>query len=277
MTKELEKDLDSFFEAEEAAPEPKPTPEPAPKPEPEPEPTPAPEPEPESESKPMSEPESESEPEPESEPEDELTSLKKQNELLLQRLEELASGKPAASSPVTTPPKEKEEPKEDDDIKFINEDTQLDDLLDDRNKLNKLLNVVYKRGLEASRGLLPTIEEKILRGLPRTIMAQVQQQAYMQAAVDNLFKEYPALNPVRKTVGAIATEVAAEHADWPLDKVFTEAAERAHKVLGIKKEVIRREEGKTKNPAFIDASSGRNKESDTRTSMQKEIDELLTD
>ena len=203
----------------------------------------------------------------EGEDEDELTSLKKQNELLLQRLEEMSGGNYA---PVA-PPKV-EEPRAEDTkskaLSFLKDDEDLDEVLDDKQKLNSLLVRVYEQAMVDAR-------ESVLTQIPRTVLAQVQQQIHLRTTVDSFLSEHENLKPVRKTVGVIANQVAAEHPDWDLVKVLGETAERSYKTLGIKRKALEKPKGGG-SPAFASGGGSRKVVKDVRTSVQKEIDDLIS-
>lgn len=209
---------------------------------------------------------------------DELALMKEQNALLLKQVEEL-------SGRITNPEKkvekkvEKEEEKEEekrelDNINFIGEDEKLDDLLDNREKLNSVLNAVRQKTLEHVLGVIaPNIRENILTGLPGAVSTQVQHQIYMKESINDFFKEHKTLMPYRKSVGLLANEIAAEKPELKFEEILTETAEKAYKTLGLKKEVIKNE--KEEEASFVEQRSSRRKSSDQRTGLQKEMDELL--
>jgi len=207
--------------------------------------------------------------------EDELTTLRKQNEALLKRLEDVEARSKVVEPPVEEKPVE--EPPAKPDLKFVDDDVDLDDLLESREKLNELLLKVHNAATLAA-------EEKTMRSLPQVVLAQVNQQLYLRKNIEKFLEDNEPLRAVRRSVGAIATEVASEHADWPLDKVLDETAERAYKVLGLKrvakKEVPPPEGDKggdaKDSPAFVEGTGGKKlKQSDGRTALQKDIDNTL--
>ena len=73
-------------------------------------------------------------------------------------------------------------------------------------------------------------------------------------------------------------EVVAEHPEWTLKQVMEDAGNRTMTLLGIKKGAAAPEggPGKKRNPALPDKGTGSRKaNADTRSSIQKEIDELV--
>lgn len=206
--------------------------------------------------------------------EDEVTTLRNANKSLMERLEAVEAARLAGPKPVEAAKPVEVKPVE--AIKFIADDADIDEILDSREKLNELLNVVYNKAKEDSA---VGSREGILTSIPSVIMSQVRQQLYIHKNIEGFFNEHKQLVPVKKTVGAIANEVAAEHADWSMPDVLKETANRAYKVLGLKQQV---EEGKKggdnndlENASFVDAKGGRKKIADVRSGVQKEIDDLL--
>jgi len=197
--------------------------------------------------------------------EDELLGLKAQNQALLERLEALAEAKIApkesvAETTVTTSGKKK----------FLKDDEELIEILDDREKFEEVLSRVHEDALVKAR-------EEILSSIPKTVIAQVQQQVYLKKTVDDFMDEHSNLKPVRKTVGLIANEVSAEHADWTLPQVLQETAVRAYKVLGIKQKIVENKGGGNSSPAFATGGDkgSRKVSGSNKSSLQRELDELI--
>ena len=253
--------------------EPEPSPEPGPEPEPEPKPSPDPElslgsaPEPEPSPKPVLVLA------PESEPEDELTQLRNQNKLLLERLEAMPMTQ-VADYVKPVEPTVIVEPEKVEDIKFIEEGADIDELLGSAERLNALLNRVYSMGVEKA---VNSGREATIRSIPQIVMSSVQNQLFFREGIKDFFDANPNLKVARRTVGAVMNEVAAEHPDWKFGEVLNEAGNRTYKALGLKKETTLKEV-KSRNPALPDGtSSGRKKEKDFATDLQKEINEIILD
>lgn len=207
--------------------------------------------------------------------EDELTLVRKRNEALLKRLDEI-EGRVPAKPIVEEKPVEGEKPKEPEAIKFLADDVDLDELLDSKEKLNALLNVVYKKAQEDA---VKMAQEGTLTSIPRVVLAQVQQQLTIRKTIDGFFEENNDLLAVRKTVGAIANEVAAEHPDWTMPAVLTEAGKKTREVLGLKQVANNVQKGGDSgdldNASFVKTGGGRKKITDGRNAVQKEIDDLI--
>ena len=241
--------------------------------------------EPPVETPPVEEPPAEEE---EETPEQELERLRRQNELLIQRVEEQAGGptpppvveKPPIAPPVTVPPVVPPvvtPPTEVEEIDFI-KGRSLEELIDDPKGLNKLLNEVFKEGVKRG-GATPNIEpvvERILNSLPGIVQVQVTQQNAIRELVTDFYKNNEDLVGVRRTVAAFANEVHSEHPDWKTADVFNEAGVRARKALGMRERAIRQPSGTPPaRPAFARARGARRGGEEKPTGMAKEIEDLI--
>jgi len=239
-------------------------------------------------------------------PEQRAARLEAQNAKLIERIEELsgASATPAVPTPEGKPPAEsKPEPKPDsaapagtvsvapqeiavDEVDFL-QGRDPNDLLDNPTEFNKLLNVVYRKGVEAG---VPLAMERSLLAVPQVVVSQIQRSNVMKGLVDDFYKANEDLKPVRRTVGLVANEVHSEHPDWTVQQVFDEAALRTRKVLGMPERpaptptptappgappVV--ETSRPGDPAFANVRGSRQRGPATPklTGMAKEIEELM--
>ena len=197
-----------------------------------------------------------------------VESLRAQNAALIARLNALEAAnlatpaKPVGATGATTPTPAAVVPGK---PKFLTENDDIDDILSERDKLEGLLQRVYERAREDA---LP----QEYKDLPSFLGEQVQRQMVLREGVREFFSANSDLLAVRKTVGALTNEVVAEHPEWNLSQVLTEAETRTRTLLGIKKPVVRTD---GRNPALGGKGSSRKKTGDTRTSMQKELDDLM--
>ena len=275
-------------------PEPEPAPEPTPDLEPEPEPTPVPEPVPEPEPTPEPTPEPEPEPVPPVEETDEQRTarIEAQNTALLARIETL-SGVPtvetptavAPVAPVPVAPVPTPAPAiEVDEVDFL-QGQKPDDLIDDPTAFNKLLNVVYRKGVEAG---VPLAMERSLLAVPQVVVSQIQRSNTMKGLVDDFYKVNEDLKPVQRTVGLVANEVHSENSDWTVQQVFDEAAVRTRKVLGMPDKSVAPVvpvaptvgatiTTKPGDPAFVNVRGSRQRgpAAAKLTGIAKEIDDLM--
>lgn len=108
------------------------------------------------------------------------------------------------------------------------EGTDLEEAFGSVEGFNKILASVYQRAVEDTRkALLPDID----RRLSTQVVEQVQQQNSLREQVDGFFAENPDLAVMRRTVAAVATEVAKEKPDLTLPEVFAESATRTRQML----------------------------------------------
>jgi len=199
---------------------------------------------------------------------DPVESLRAQNAALIARLNALEAAnlatpaKSAGATGATTPTPAAVVPGK---PKFLTDEDDIDDILSERDKLEGLLQRVYERAREDA---LP----QEYKDLPSFLGEQVQRQMVLREGVREFFSVNPDLLAVRKTVGALTNEVVAEHPEWNLSQVLTEAETRTRTLLGIKKPVVKTD---GRNPALGGKGSSRKKTGDTRTSLQKELDDLM--
>lgn len=154
----------------------------------------------------------------------------------------------------------------------------VEDAMTDPEKMIGLLQTVFDQGREA-----------ILRNIPNIVASTVHRQTTVQSAVQTFYEENPKLKEHMNYVGFITNQVQDEHPDWTVEQILNEAALRSYKGLGIKVTAKQREEERQKNvrygkgvkkekPAFASKPRGggrRGISKDMRSSMQKQIDELL--
>ena len=199
---------------------------------------------------------------------DPVESLRAQNAALIARLNALEAAnlatpaKPVGATGATTPTPAAVVPGK---PKFLTDEDDIDDILSERDKLEGLLQRVYERAREDA---LP----QEYKDLPSFLGEQVQRQMVLREGIREFFSANSDLLAVRKTVGALTNEVVAEHPEWNLSQVLTEAETRTRTLLGIKKPVVKTD---GRNPALGGKGSSRKKTGDTRTSMQKELDDLM--
>ena len=170
---------------------------------------------------------------------DELAQLKAQNATLLQTIEELQGqiGQPAApeaqqqatQQQQTTETVQPQVPSisAEQVHDFVGE-RDLDSVLADKNEFNKFMT-------EFAVAVTQNAVQRSYQSLPQMVNAQVQSQQTLQTYVTEFYKENEDLAAVKKTVGGVANQVAAEHPEYSLNQVFEETATRTRKLLGLEK------------------------------------------
>ena len=160
----------------------------------------------------------------------------------------------------TTPPDEGP-------VDFLGDDT-IDVLIDEEGKFNKVLNSVYQTAVQEAE---KKVFEKVLTSIPDIIVGHLNRQTTIQQVVKTFYGSNKDLEPVKRTVAAVANDVHSENPDWEITEVLKEAANRTRQMLGIKKGSSKPNED---SPAFA-KSGGAKSPKKTVTTLQNEIDDLI--
>ena len=156
------------------------------------------------------------------------------------------------------------------------EGTDLDEAFGSVEGFNKILANVYQRAVEDTRkALLPDID----RRLSSQVVEQVQQQATLREQVDGFFTENPDLAVMRRTVAAVATEVAKEKPDLTLPEVFAESATRTRQMLHLPSpaSIATKSADSTRTPAPKPAFVAQRGSSTVRASSREATVKTITD
>jgi len=185
---------------------------------------------------------------------------------LIERLERLTGEKLESINP---PPQleMKEVPK--DEFDFIG-DGDIDEILSSKENLNRLLQGVYQRGLSEASKLSA---ESILQSLPRIVTQYISQHIEMRDIVGKFYEENSDLIPVKRTVAAVANEIAAANPDLSTDEVFKRTAQQTRVLLRLKDPSTTIPKIKS-NPALVGQKKGRNT-IPALDGLAKEISELI--
>ncbi|MHA1289115.1 MAG: hypothetical protein ACTSPB_17135 [Candidatus Thorarchaeota archaeon] len=160
---------------------------------------------------------------------DEMTEMKAEMELLRKQLKDATSPKtdpPSTSAPTT------EVPISDQD--FIG-DIDLDELTRDPDKLNKLLNNVFKKGVETARDFVKSGSEGVLKAIPDIVKHNLTVITTLKKASDKFYEENEDLKPFKKVVAAVFEEIAAENPDKSYEENFKGLADEVRKRLDLQK------------------------------------------
>ena len=151
-------------------------------------------------------------------------------------------------------------------------DQDLDELLSDKNKFNEFLSGVVNQ-------VRNNTTEQVYRNLPQMVQTQVQSQNQLKTFVDEFYKQNEDLLPVRKTVGAVANEIAAEHPEYELNQLFSETEAKVRKMMGLKRDAQQAPESsksRTESPALPQRGARRTGERPKKLSGQdKHIQDVL--
>ena len=174
--------------------------------------------------------------------EDESERLKRENEALRAKVNELSKPKeqPKPSAPETPAPAT------DAPVEVINflEGLDADELTRNPEEFNKLLNIVYSKGLSASEKV---IVEKVLRSIPDIIKTSILTINSLREASEQFYKDNEDLAPFKKVVGAVFEEVASENPDKEYSELFEDVAKGARKNLELVRKATEEDKDKDKN------------------------------
>lgn len=193
---------------------------------------------------------------------DELFLLKQQNEALLQQLNALSTRKVQEEKPA----EEQETVKKLEESELFGEWTY-DAIVEDENSFKRFLG-------EFANKVKTSTEESILRKIPGTVSKLTNEQIEARNTVNQFYEEHPQLAQTKPYMAQIVTTVSAEHADWGLEQVLAESADRAYKALGLQKQVA--QPAKSQKPAFAGPASGkRTSTTEAKSRLEKELEELM--
>ena len=251
-------------------------PEPVEEPEPEPVVEPEPEPEPEVIPEPEPEPEPTSEPAPEPEPEpsvveplppvaDPYEEIRKENENLRKRIDEMSVPKPVEPAEPAPEP----EPKLD-EIDFIG-DADVDDITRDPAAFNKLLNKVFAQGVTTSRTVLG---EGILRSIPDIVKKDVETVIALRESSEQFYKDNKDLEPFKKVVSNVFEEMAAENPNRKFSDMLEDVGTEARKRLELYKATIEPKTKPDNKPPKLPKIGGQQRGPSTKPSVSPMLDEI---
>jgi hypothetical protein len=223
---------------------------------------------PEEEEEPEPEEPEEPEPEPAPAPEDDWKKkMEEENEKLRKQIEELHTKKEPKPEP------EEPEPEKFEELSFIGDDDELDDLIRSPKKLNEVLNKVYKAGMDA----MIKSQEDTVRRIPEVVKTSLSTQSTLKKLADDFWEDNKDLKPFRKVTAAVYEEIASEHPDWTVAKVFEETGVETRNRLELHKKAESESEPKPKNPRFPKTKSSRERTKPKTDGLLSEIDAMNKD
>jgi len=149
--------------------------------------------------------------------------------------------KPSTKAPGTTAPST-DAPTEDEN--FL-DGLDLDDLTRDPELFNKLLNKVFKKGIEVANSSVRTGSEKILRSIPDIVKNNVALSASLKKASETFYDENKDLEPFKKVVAVVFEEVAAENPDKTYKEILNSVGAETRKRLNLQKQAVKPNEKTT--------------------------------
>lgn len=168
-------------------------------------------------------------------------------------------------------------------------DNSIDDLVDTKEGLNKMLNIVYNAAVKATEERIVGSKDEFVRSaveesarkIPGMVTGYVTRQSTIKDMVDTFYKENSDLTGFKKTVAAAANQVHAEHSDWEIGEIFKEAAVVTRKALHLPplKDIGRNNKDKDndgRDPAFAGKHGSRGSRTKPDiSSIEKEINAMI--
>lgn len=200
-------------------------------------------------------------------PDDEITTIKKQNEILLQRIEEL-SGKIMEPAKVAEP--QVQESQTAPSVYDIIGDNDIDDVLASKELFNSAISKAMKMAEESA-------VQKIFTSLPHIVMKQMQQQFTIKQATDEFYRDNPDLEPVKKTVAAVANEIYSTNPQLSVVEIFQKSAEKTREILGLRKQATKLVNEQGRMPELVKRTQGNREKMKIPNvdKMQQELSDLL--
>jgi len=173
---------------------------------------------------------------------------------------------------------EKEEVKEEikeEELTFENQDfvgdQDIDEILGDKDGINKLLNAVYTRGVTDSRKV---VGEHVLRDIPNIVRTNVSLITEMAKARDEFFDTNPDLTPFKKVVATVFEEVASKNPDKGYKEVLVEVGKEARNRLDLHKKAAEKV-SEEKTPKLHNKKGTRtSKEQPNTTPLEDELSDM---
>ena len=191
---------------------------------------------------------------------DELTLLREQNKQLMQLLQNANTAK-------TKPEPEPEPPDifDTDTYKSLTDTLQWSD--QEANAFKALMQLFAQQQSDKT-------SKSVLSQLPEYINPVVAKQNQLAEIRSSFYGKHPALSSIRGYVHEVANQLAQTNPNAPLEQILEDAAQMTYKNLGI---TPRKDSGSgsvRQRPAFPQASGVR-KKAPVKSSLQKEIDDML--
>ena len=138
----------------------------------------------------------------------------------------------------------KEEPPTFEPQEFLTEDEDLEDLIRDPDKLNKVFNSIYQRAVTDTR---KTLGEGILRSIPEIVRSSVDMMDRLKEMNTKFYADNQELQPFKKVVAAVFEEVATEHPGKDMMELLPMVADESRKRLELHKNATK-QDGPRKSP-----------------------------
>lgn len=199
---------------------------------------------------------------------DDLERIRKERDELREKLAE-REAKPKTSAPKTSAPTT-DAPLEDQD--FIG-DEDFEDLTDNPDKLNSVLNKVFRKGVQAA------VDRFAKQGTPN-ITGEVQKNLNVLLALKEANEEFYEANkdlqPFKKVVATVYGEVVDEHPDWTMKEALDYTGKETRKRLELTEPKTPPGKKKTPGAKLPPGTKGgrHSKQKPSQSGLLDEIDEM---
>lgn len=163
---------------------------------------------------------------------DEAAELKRENEELRKKVDEMSAPKtkaPSTTAPATEPPIEEQD--------FVGD---LDPDGMSSKELNDLLNKVHVKAVTDTRLEFKNYNQATLAKVPELVSDNVSVQNKLAALTASFYKDNPDLKGFPKVVGTVFDELAAKNPNDPYDKVLEDVGVEVRNRLEIKKKEVKK-------------------------------------
>lgn len=202
-------------------------------------------------------------PEPQPQPDEKDKTIEELRRKLAEKEEQKIESKPEPT-PTPTPPLTLE------DLDFLG-DADLDEIISDPSKFNKLLNSVYKKGIERANSDILRGNEAVIRSMPDIVKNNIALISELKKVNDDFYKENEDLRAFPKVVGAVFEELIAENPDKTYKELLPQTAEEVRKRLELHKVAARK--GKD-DPPSLPRKKGGSRLSQTQPDTDPLLNEL---
>jgi hypothetical protein len=206
--------------------------------------------------------------------ETELERVKRENDELRVELADERKKKPATKAPGTSAPTT-DAPLQ--DIDFVGEEEDWDDISNDPKKVNKLLNKVYQSGVQSAVDRLASTNQT--QDIPGQVQKNLDIMLAMREANESFYADNKDLQPFKKVVATVYSELADAHPDWTVKKCLEETGVEARNRLELKPAKTppgKKQKRKANLPPGT--KGGRHsKQKPQNTGLQSEIDAMNAD
>jgi hypothetical protein len=156
-------------------------------------------------------------------------------------------------------------------------DEDVESLTGNKESLNKILNLVYSKGVTDSRNI---IGDGVAKSLPPLVSNQIDVVTQMKEVRDNFYAANEDLRPFPNVVSAMFEEVAAKDPNQTYASIIEAIAPEARKRLNLPDQIIKSKDDKNKgksNPPKLPrkkGKSGRTSDKPKTSPIESELDEM---